>query len=254
MTQTPNPGDAYRGMFSAKTKVQGQDGGVVTSLILKGFQEGLFDAAIVSRRTEGYHAEAYAAQTATEVLQAAGTMYLKVNVSAKLLELIAKGKHHIAVVCTPCEAAVVRKIRQTMSKDCDLTIIGLFCFEAFDHDKLKVEVQKQLGVNLDALDRVQVRGDKFIAKTTNDEASCKVKDLDCAAETSCHFCKDFTSESADISVGSVGSSEGYSTVIVRTPVGEKLVKGLEALKTEVNAAEVDRLAKFKRTRAQKNLS
>ena len=254
MTETQNPEGTYYNMFSAKTDVKGQDGGVVTSLLLKGFQEDLFDAAIVARRIDGYHAKAVVAQTAKEISEASGTMYLKVNVSAKLRELNAEGKRRIAVVCTPCEAAVVRKIQQTTDIDLDLIIIGLFCFEAFNHDKLKAEVQKQLGIDLDVVDRVQVRGGKFIAENANGNATCKVKDLDCAAEASCHLCGDFTSESADISVGSIGSSEGYSTVIVRTPAGERLVKGLKALKAEVNSAEVYRLAGFKHARAQKSLS
>jgi len=244
----------YNDMFSAKTDVAGQDGGVVTALLLKGFSAGLFDAAIVARRTLGYRAEVFVAQTSKEVLAAAGTTYLKVNVSSKLRELIAQGKRRIVVVCTPCEAAAARTIQQTIGKDLDITIIGLFCFEAFNHDKLKAELQARLGVDLDAVDKVQIRGGQFIVKTANGEACCKVKDFDCASEASCRLCRDFTSEAADVSVGSVGSSEGYSTVIVRTSAGQRLVGGLEAQKTEVDASEVARLAKFKRSRAQKNLS
>ena len=48
----------YCDVFSAKSSVEGQDGGVVTSLLLKGFREGLFDAAIVVSRMQGYTAEA----------------------------------------------------------------------------------------------------------------------------------------------------------------------------------------------------
>ena len=38
----------------------------------------------------------------------------------------------------------------------------------------------------------------------------------------CGPCFDFASELADISVGSVGSSDGWSTVLTRTDAGEKL--------------------------------
>ena len=44
----------YCDLFSAKSSVEGQDGGVVTALLQKGFREGLFDAAIVVRRMQGY--------------------------------------------------------------------------------------------------------------------------------------------------------------------------------------------------------
>ena len=255
MTQNPNHElGVYSSMFSAKTDVQVQDGGVVTSLLLKGLCEGLFDAAIVTRRIQGYRAEAVVAQTPKKVLAAAGTMYLKVNVSAKLRELIAQGKRRIAVVCTPCEAAVARKIQQRMGESCEVTVIGLFCFEAFNHDKLKTQLQTQLGINLDYVGKTQVKNGKFIAETGEGQVSCKVKDLHTASEASCSFCADFTSEQADISIGSVGSGEGYSTVIVRTLKGEKLVTVLNAQKTDVNTPEIAKLANFKRSRAQKNLS
>ncbi len=41
----------------------------------------------------------------------------------------------------------------------------------------------------------------------------------------CSVCADYTAELADISVGSVGSDGGWSTVFVRTEQGEAVVKG-----------------------------
>ncbi len=240
-------------LFSAKTGVKGQDGGVVTELLMKGFREGLFDAAIVVRRMEGYTAEQVVAKNAEDALAAKGTRYLKVNVTKKLRELIAEGKKRVAIVCTPCEARVARRIQQTIGKDCEITIIGLFCFEAFNPEKLKQETKARLGVDLDKAEKTEVRDGKFTAQVEGRIVSCRVKDLDCASEVACRFCGDFTSEFADVSVGSVGSRQGYSTVIVRSAVGEKLVSGMDAAKGAVDKQEVVRLAKFKKKRAEKSL-
>jgi sulfite reductase (coenzyme F420) len=133
-------------------------------------------------------------------------------------------------------------------------VLGLFCFEAFNDDKLKSELKSQLGVDLDNVKKAQVRQGKFIAEVDGGEVNCKVKDLDCACEEACRFCGDFTSELADVSVGSVGSKKGYSTVIVRSNAGEKLVKNLNESKETVDKQEIVKLAKFKRQRAQKNLA
>lgn len=244
----------YCDLFSAKSKVEGQDGGVVTALLVKGFGEGLFDAAIVVRRMDGYSAEAVVAKTAEEVLAAKGTMYLKVNVTKKLRELISQGKKRIAIVCTPCEAKAARKIQQTLKENCQITVLGLFCFEAFNQAKLKQEISARLGVDLDKADKTQVRGGKFLVQVDGKEHGCRVKDLDAAAERACGFCDDFTSRFADVSVGSVGSKQGYSTVIVRSKVGQKLAENLDAAKDVANKQEIARLSKVKRERAEKSFS
>ena len=40
----------------------------------------------------------------------------------------------------------------------------------------------------------------------------------------CHICTDYTSDVSDISVGSVGSPRGYSTVIVRSKKGRQIIE------------------------------
>lgn len=244
----------YCDMFSAKSCFKGQDGGVVTALLSKGFEEGLFDAAVVVRRIEGYNAMAVVAYNATDVAAASGTKYLRVNVTSKLRELIDQGKKRIAIVCTPCEAKAARKIQQTLGSECNLTLIGLFCFEAFNSGRLKEEIQRRLGVDIDGVDKTQVRQGRFIVDVSGNTGSCSVKELDNAAEKVCGFCDDFTSQFADISVGSAGSGEGYSTVIVRSDVGEELVGKLDAQKEAANKLEVARLAKLKRQRAEKKIA
>jgi predicted molibdopterin-dependent oxidoreductase YjgC len=47
----------YSEVFAAKSSVDGQDGGVATALLVSGIQRGLFDAAIVVQRTDGYNYE-----------------------------------------------------------------------------------------------------------------------------------------------------------------------------------------------------
>jgi len=242
----------YCDLFSAKSSVEGQDGGVVTTLLQKGFREGLFDVAIVVRRIQDYNAEAIVVEKPEDTSSTTGTTYLKINMIKKLRELISQGKKRIAIVCTPCEAKAARKIQQTIGKDCEATVIGLFCFEAFNHSKLRAAVKKHLGVDLEMIGKTQVKNGKFVAWANGQEFSCNVKDFDGACEVACRFCDDFTSRLADISVGSVGSKQGYSTVIIRSPTGERLVKNNDFIKDNSDKQEIVRLSKFKRKRAKKN--
>ena len=79
-----------------------------------------------------------------------------------------------------------------------------------------------------------------------------VRDLNTAVEKLCLICPDFTAIYSDISVGSVGSESGYSTVIVRSDVGEKLIEKLAVTKGDVKKEEVTKLAIQKKKRALEN--
>jgi coenzyme F420-reducing hydrogenase beta subunit len=244
--------DVYCDLFSAKSGIEGQDGGVVSAILAEGLKDSTFDSAIVVRRVEGYSAEAFVAKNAEEVYEAAGTKYVRVNVSAKLKQLIKEGNKKIAVVATPCEAKLARKIQQTLKNQAEITIIGLFCFEAFNSTKLKSKVTSRLGVNLDKCGKTEIRQGKFNLNVSGQDYSCKVKDLDGAVDGACQFCDDFTSRFADVSVGSVGSGKGCSTVIARSEVGEKLLEKLNLAKEPVDKVEIARLTRFKRERAKKS--
>ncbi len=247
----------YSQILAAKSSIPGQDGGVATSLLVSGMQKDIFDTAIVVQRTEGYRASAVVVENVDDLTKAKGTKYLRVKMLWLLNDLIAKGKRKIGVVGTPCEVRGFRRIQQallTKYPDLQLTIVGLFCFEAFDYDKLKVAVQKQLGVDLDKVEKTQIHKGKFIATFEGKEYAVAVKDLGSAQEHGCNFCDDFSNKYADISVGSVGSPEGYSTVIVRSEIGEKLLDNLKLTTAEVNKDEVVKLATLKLNRAKKNFA
>ena len=245
----------YKEIFSAKSSYSGQDGGVVTALLVSGMQKGLFDAAILVRKSEGYLAESYVAESVEDIVKASGTKYVRVRMMSKLGELIAKGKRKIAIVGTPCEIRSARRIQQAMFTDCpdlELTMIGLFCFEDFDYRILKSEVQRLLNVDLDKAEKTQIRKGKFIVVIDGKENSVPVKELSAAVEKGCLSCPDFASKYADVAVGSVGSEDGRSTVIVRSDVGAKLVEGLDLAKGEVKKEEIAKLAILKKKRAEEN--
>ena len=239
-------------LFSAKSNHKGQDGGVASALLAAGLELGVVDLVVAVWRGEGYSAQVKVTQNAVEVLESAGTVYLKANVTKKLREIIAQGTKKIALVCTPCEAEIARRIKQTLKGKYQITILGLFCYGAFNKDKLKKVTEAQLGIDIDKAEKTQVRKGKFSAFLDGKEFSCNLKDIDSATEKTCHFCDDFTSRFADLSVGSVGSKEGYSTVIVRSAAGENLVKLLVAEKKAADLEEIRRIAKSKKNRAKKN--
>ncbi|HUU89059.1 MAG TPA: Coenzyme F420 hydrogenase/dehydrogenase, beta subunit C-terminal domain [Candidatus Glassbacteria bacterium] len=245
----------YTETFSAKSSIDGQDGGVVTALLLSSFEMGLFDAVIVVKRTIGYKAEAIIAETPEEILNARGTKYSRVKMMSKIGELIERGKRKIAIVGTPCEVRTARKIQLQLENkypELKIIIIGLFCFEAFDYEKLKEETKKILNIDLDKAEKTQIQKGKFIVQIKGIEYSSKIKDFNKAIQAGCAYCGDFAANLADVSIGSVGSNVGYSTIIVRSTIGATLVKNLNLTTGEVRKEEIIKLAGFKKKRAEKN--
>jgi coenzyme F420-reducing hydrogenase beta subunit/Na+-translocating ferredoxin:NAD+ oxidoreductase RnfD subunit len=242
----------YSDMFSAKSSIEGQDGGVASALLVSGMERGLFDSAIVVKRTSGYFAEAFVAENVDDILQAKGTKYIRVHMMSQLADLIAKGKRKIALVGTACQVRAARRVQQSLLGDypnLELTIIGLFCFEEFNYEKLKKETKRLLDVDLDRAEKTQIRKGKYIVLVDGKETSVAVKELNSAVEEGCLRCPDFAANYADISVGSVGSDDGYSTVIVRSEVGEKLLEKLDLVKGKAKKEEVTKLAIQKKKRA-----
>ncbi len=50
----------------------------------------------------------------------------------------------------------------------------------------------------------------------------------------CYFCPDYSAEYADVSFGGIGAEEGWTTVIVRTPVGRAVIADARSRNTIEN--------------------
>jgi coenzyme F420 hydrogenase subunit beta len=96
------------------------------------------------------------------------------------------------------------------------------------------EVRDKRGVNLDEVGRVDVIRGKLIVEDTRGETIFEepIRDFHGAALKGCDECADFMGHAADISVGSVGSADGYSSVLIRTEEGlEAFSRARERLQT-----------------------
>ncbi|MFA6371960.1 MAG: Coenzyme F420 hydrogenase/dehydrogenase, beta subunit C-terminal domain, partial [Methanothrix sp.] len=221
-----------RDMFAGKSSIEGQDGGMVTSILQRGIERGLLDAAVVAQKNKSCGANAAFVDETESILQAKGTKYVRVSVIAPLLEALESGKRRIAVVGTPCQIRVVRKLQRQgyfneKFPDAEIFLIGLFCFESFDYESLKSRMGELFGIDLNRAEKMQIAKGRFIVAVDGKGYSCRVRELEDAVRAGCGFCDDLVSRLADISIGSIGSAEGYSTVIVRSERGEKLLDAVQ---------------------------
>jgi coenzyme F420-reducing hydrogenase beta subunit len=99
---------------------------------------------------------------------------------------------------------------------------------------------------------MQIARGKFLVRAEGREHSCKVGELEEAVRVGCDSCDDLVSRLADISIGSIDSPDGFSTVIVRSLRGERLLEGVAYERREVRRDDVVRLAAIKRKNAEQN--
>jgi coenzyme F420 hydrogenase subunit beta len=100
---------------------------------------------------------------------------------------------------------------------------GLLCSKTFTYDGLMNEIaQHELGIDLDHLIRVNVKGKLLFYTDTGDELTSSLKDAHRFTRPGCLHCPDFAAEHADISFGGLGQSEGWTLTIVRTERGQDI--------------------------------
>jgi coenzyme F420 hydrogenase subunit beta len=111
-----------------------------------------------------------------------------------------------------------------------------------------------MGVDLDDADRIQISRRNYIVVIGKEEYVCKVKELESTACKGCQFCNDFVSRLADISIGSVGSPDGYSTILVRSDRGKKLIEASDFVRAEADKDDILKLSRLKQKKAERSFA
>ncbi|MUW14038.1 coenzyme F420 hydrogenase, partial [Halorubrum sp. CBA1125] len=136
----------------------------------------------------------------------------------------------LAMVGTPCEIEGVRALEDFdwdyASQEAGVRAIdyriALMCTKNFNYKRLMGDkIQEQRGIDPEDIGKMDVLHGKMMAYDHDGELILEedVENFHDAALKGCDECADFTGYCADITVGSVGSSDEYSSVIVRTEEG-----------------------------------
>jgi coenzyme F420 hydrogenase subunit beta len=200
-------------------------GGVVTSLLTFGVENKVFDSAIVSKAEPDNPAKpkAEVATVPDDILSAVGSKFFPSPVAKAYGSAVyGYGKTKIAFVGVPCHVLALRKIEAWHHKIGDnLAItIGLFCFGTFSMTPLLKYVEDNYHVKASEIKRIRLSR-TFVVETEKEKIKIPVSEVENHIMPSCRTCTDFTSELADISIGSAYPLEDWSTVIIRTKRGEE---------------------------------
>lgn len=215
---------------STLQELKGQDGGVVTALLLYLLDEGLIDGAVTTRksREDPWKPVPIVAKTEKEILQTGGSIYSHSLTLEALMSAIKQEMHSIAFVGTSCNIDAVTKMQKSsygflhLFMRAKILKLGLFCMDTFSYEGIK-DVLEDKGIELDAVETMKIRKGKFeIGLKTGEKHSFELSDFDSHRSSSCKFCTDLTAENADISFGGVGSPQGWTTVLTRSALGYEI--------------------------------
>lgn len=131
------------------------------------------------------------------------------------------------MVGTPCQilaAAKMDKYDEEFPVDIK---IGLFCMENFSYSYMK-ELLNECDVDINDVKQFRIeKGHLWIYLTVDKVIKIPLQKTKKCMRKNCQICMDFTSEQSDVSVGSVGSPEGWSTLIIRNKKGLELIEAAE---------------------------
>jgi coenzyme F420 hydrogenase subunit beta len=246
----------------SKTRAKAQYGGTVSTLLSLALDNGLIDAAILSKNTEDKLPSGFVARSSAQVLEGAGSNYMAYPTLETLNRMPRDSKDRFGIVVTPCQAIALAKMvgsppEQRVSMGNVKLTVGLFCTWALSynrfHEFIKNHVTPAKIRKFDIPPPPANRFDFYIGKEVQSFRLDEIRDY---RMPTCAYCLDMTAEFTDISVGSVEGTEGWNTVIVRTQRGMEIIEDAQKKKKleirelpDKNLAHLKEAALTKKARA-----
>jgi coenzyme F420 hydrogenase subunit beta len=213
---------------------KGQDGGLVSAILLWAMENGYIDAALVSY-LEGdgssWKAIPGVARTREEILAAAGSRYTYSANTMAYGAAIESGASKLALVGMSCQSSVppvmLERKAGKPSKRFALNI-GLLCSKTFDDSIFEELFEAKYGLKKQDMVKMNIKGVFQIWMKNGDYHEVNLKECHAWTREGCKMCPDFAAEHADISTGGIGAFNDWTLTIVRTDIGrEIIVKMLE---------------------------
>ena len=210
----------------------GQDGGLVSAILIYALENDVIDAALVSY-LEGdgstWKAIPGVATTREQVLAAAGSRYTYSANPLAYAEAIAGGAERIALVGMSCQASAppVMAARRAgkVARRFVLTI-GLMCSKTFDDAIFPELFEARYGLRREEIVKMNIKGVFQVWMRDGSYHEVPLKEAHAWTREGCKACPDFAAEHADISTGGIGAFGDWTITLVRTDKGRQLMDSM----------------------------
>jgi coenzyme F420 hydrogenase subunit beta len=212
----------------------GQDGGLVSAVLIYALENDVIDAALVSY-LEGdgstWKAIPGVATTREQVLAAAGSRYTYSANPLAYADAIAGGAERIALVGMSCQASAppVMAARRAgkVARRFVLTI-GLLCSKTFDDAIFPELFEARYGLVRSEIVKMNIKGVFQVWMRDGSYHEVPLKEAHAWTREGCKACPDFAAEHADISTGGIGAFGDWTITVVRTDKGRELMDAMVA--------------------------
>lgn len=211
----------------------GQDGGLVSAILIWALEHEVIDAALVSA-TEGdgssWKAVPFVARSRSDVLQSAGSRYTYSANPLAYRDAIEMGAERLALVGMSCQASVpaVMSARKTGKVARRLALsIGLLCSKTFDESIFEELFEAKHGLSRQDISKINIKGVFQIWTKDGAYHEVPLKEGHEWTREGCKSCPDFAAEHADISTGGIGAFGDWTLTVVRTDQGRSIISQME---------------------------
>ncbi|MEM7323019.1 MAG: Coenzyme F420 hydrogenase/dehydrogenase, beta subunit C-terminal domain [Actinomycetota bacterium] len=212
----------------------GQDGGLVSAILIWCLDNNIIDGALVSMLeggAGGWKAKPGVATNAEEVLAGAGSRYTYSANTIAYDEARERGLENLALVGMSCQTSIGpvmwhRKVGK-VSKPIKLNI-GLLCSKSFDDALFDELFWMKYGLAKEDIVKMNIKGVFQVWMKNGDYHEINLKECHAWTREGCNHCPDFAAEHADISTGGIGDKTDWTLTIVRTDLGRAVIEAMIA--------------------------
>jgi len=209
----------------------GQDGGLVSAILLWAMEHDYIDASLVSYIEGGADSGSWkaipgVAATKDEILAASGSRYTYSANTLAMDEALEKGYKRLALVGMSCQSSVPpvmwsRKIGK-ISKPIVFNL-GLLCSKSFDDAIFEELFWAKYRLPKSEMVKMNIKGVFQIWMKDGSYHEINLKECHAWTREGCTHCPDFAAEHADVSCGGIGKYSDWTLTIIRTELGREII-------------------------------